>query len=155
MPTSTSGVYTLPQPAFVSGTTISSAAVNGNFADIEAALNGTSNGSTGVARSWGGTSTGTAAALVIAPAITATGYLVGQRYVFLAGITNAAAATLAVSAQVAVPLLGPTGAAIESGVIQAGAPYEVVYTGAAFQVLAGRAAAALSPGFLLFASGII
>lgn len=38
MPRNGSGTYTLPQSAFVSGTTISSAAVNSNFSDIATAV---------------------------------------------------------------------------------------------------------------------
>lgn len=50
MPRSATGVYTLPQAAFVAGTTISSAAVNSNLADIATALTGSLpvNGSTGM-----------------------------------------------------------------------------------------------------------
>lgn len=40
MPRNGSGVYTLPQPAFVAGTVISSAAVNSDLSDIATALTG-------------------------------------------------------------------------------------------------------------------
>ena len=40
MPRNSSGIYTLPQAAFVSGTTISSSAMNSNLSDIASALTG-------------------------------------------------------------------------------------------------------------------
>jgi hypothetical protein len=40
MSRNSAGTYTLPQPAFISGTTISSSAVNSNFSDIATALTG-------------------------------------------------------------------------------------------------------------------
>jgi microcystin-dependent protein len=50
MPRNSSGVYSLPQAPFVSGTVISSSAVNSNFSDIATALTGSlpTNGSTGM-----------------------------------------------------------------------------------------------------------
>lgn len=50
MPRNGNGVYSLPQPPFVSGTVISSSAVNSDFSDIAAALTGSlpTNGSTGM-----------------------------------------------------------------------------------------------------------
>ena len=85
---------------------------------------------------WGGTSGGAANAqtLTLAPIITA--YVAGQRYSFIAGFTNTAAATLNING------VGPksifnaaTGAAIGAGEIVATRAYEVIYDGTQFLLL--------------------
>jgi len=85
---------------------------------------------------YGATSGGSANAqtLTLSPAITA--YAAGQRFSFLAGFTNTAAATLNVNGVAAKNIFNAaTGAAIGAGEIVAGRAYEVLYDGTQFQLL--------------------
>lgn len=85
---------------------------------------------------WGGISGGSANAqtLTLAPAITA--YVAGQRFRFVAGFTNTAAATLNVNGVGAVNIITQsTGVSLPSNYITSGAQYEVVYNGTAFVLL--------------------
>jgi len=85
---------------------------------------------------WGGTSGGAANAqtLTLAPVITA--YAAGQRYSFLAGFTNTAAATLNINGVGAKNIFNTaTGAAIGAGEIVATRAYEVIYDGTQFLLL--------------------
>jgi hypothetical protein len=85
---------------------------------------------------WGGTSGGAANAqtLTLAPIITA--YAAGQRYSFLAGFTNTAAATLNINGVGAKNIFNAaTGAAIGAGEIVATRAYEVIYDGTQFLLL--------------------
>jgi len=85
---------------------------------------------------WGGTSGGAANAqtLTLAPIITA--YAAGQRYSFLAGFTNTAAATLNINGVGAKNIFNTaTGAAIGAGEIVATRAYEVIYDGTQFLLL--------------------
>jgi len=85
---------------------------------------------------WGGTSGGAANAqtLTLAPIITA--YVAGQRYSFIAGFTNTAAATLNINGVGAKNIFNTaTGAAIGAGEIVATRAYEVIYDGTQFLLL--------------------
>lgn len=85
---------------------------------------------------YGATSGGSANAqtLTLSPAITA--YVAGQRFSFLAGFTNTAAATLNVNAVGAKNIFNAaTGAAIGAGELVVGRLYEVLYDGTQFQLL--------------------
>jgi len=85
---------------------------------------------------WGGTSGGAANAqtLTLAPIITA--YVAGQRYSFIAGFTNTAAATLNINGVGAKNIFNvATGAAIGAGEIVATRAYEVIYDGTQFLLL--------------------
>jgi hypothetical protein len=85
---------------------------------------------------WGGTSGGSANAqtLTLTPAITA--YVAGQRFRFVAGFTNTAAATLNVNGVGAVSVvLSTTGGALTSNYIEAGSIYEVLHNGTNFRLL--------------------
>jgi len=85
---------------------------------------------------WGGTSGGTANAqtLTLSPAITA--YAAGQRFRFIAGFTNTAAATLNVNGVGAINIITQsTGVSLPSNYLSIGAQYEVVYNGTAFVLL--------------------
>ncbi|CAB4166714.1 Coiled stalk of trimeric autotransporter adhesin [uncultured Caudovirales phage] len=85
---------------------------------------------------WGGTSGGTANAqtLTLAPIITA--YVAGQRYSFIAGFTNTAAATLNINGVGTKSIFNAaTGAAIGAGEIVATRAYEVLYDGTQFLLL--------------------
>jgi hypothetical protein len=166
MPDNGAGTYSLPQPAFVSATTISSSKVNSDFSDLATAMNArlarngenapTANlpmanfrhtgASDGVARTdyatvgqavsgaltWGGTSTGSANAQAISPSPGIGAYAAGQRFSFLAGFTNSAGWTLAVSGLAATAVLGA---------VTAGQLVEVIYDGTAFRVLTNASAA--------------
>jgi hypothetical protein len=85
---------------------------------------------------WGGTSGGAANAqtLTLAPIITA--YVAGQRYSFIAGFTNTAAATLNINGVGTKSIFNAaTGAAIGAGEIVATRAYEVIYDGTQFLLL--------------------
>lgn len=85
---------------------------------------------------WLGTTGGSANAqtATAAPAITA--YAAGQRFSFLAGFTNTAAATLNVNSVAAKNIFNAaTGAAIGAGEIVATRAYEVIYDGTQFLLL--------------------
>ena len=85
---------------------------------------------------WGGTSGGAANAqtLTLAPIITA--YAAGQRYSFIAGFTNTAAATLNINGVGTKSIFNAaTGAAIGAGEIVATRAYEVIYDGTQFLLL--------------------
>lgn len=85
---------------------------------------------------YGATSGGSANAqtLTLSPAITA--YAAGQRFSFLAGYTNTAAATLNVNGVGAKNIFNAaTGAAIGAGEVVVGRAYEVLYDGTQFQLL--------------------
>lgn len=85
---------------------------------------------------WGGTSGGAANAqtLTLSPVVTA--YAAGQRFSFLAGFTNTAAATLNVNGVGAKNIFNAaTGAAIGAGEIVSGRAYEVIYDGTQFLLL--------------------
>jgi hypothetical protein len=85
---------------------------------------------------WGGTSGGAANAqtLTLAPIITA--YVAGQRYSFIAGFTNTAAATLNINGVGTKSIFNAaTGAAIGAGEIVATRAYEVLYDGTQFLLL--------------------
>lgn len=85
---------------------------------------------------WGGTSGGAANAqtLTLAPVITA--YVTGQRYSFIAGFTNTAAATLNINGVGTKSIFNAaTGAAIGAGEIVATRAYEVLYDGTQFLLL--------------------
>ena len=85
---------------------------------------------------WGGTSGGAANAqtLTLAPIITA--YVTGQRYSFIAGFTNTAAATLNINGVGTRNIFNAaTGAAIGAGEIVATRTYEVLYDGTQFLLL--------------------
>lgn len=85
---------------------------------------------------WGGASGGTANAqtLTLSPPITA--YAAGQRFRFVAGFTNTAAATLNVNGVGAVSVvLSSTGGALTSNYIEAGSIYEVLHNGTNFRLL--------------------
>lgn len=85
---------------------------------------------------WGGTSGGAANAqtLTLSPIVTA--YAAGQRFSFLAGFTNTAAATLNVNGAGAKNIFNAaTGAAIGAGEIVSGRAYEVIYDGTQFLLL--------------------
>lgn len=85
---------------------------------------------------WGGTSGGAANAqtLTLSPIITA--YAAGQRFSFLSGFTNTAAATLNVNGVGAKNIFNAaTGAAIGAGEIVSGRAYEVIYDGTQFLLL--------------------
>ena len=84
---------------------------------------------------WGGTSGGTATAytITLSPAITA--YVAGQRFLFIAGLTNTGAATLNVNGIGAKNIfLQSTNAAAPTGYIRANQICEVVYDGTQFQL---------------------
>lgn len=85
---------------------------------------------------YGATSGGAANAqtLTLSPAITA--YAAGQRFSFLAGFTNTAAATLNVNGVGAKNIFNAaTGAAIGAGEVVSGRAYDVLYDGTQFQLL--------------------
>ena len=85
---------------------------------------------------WGSTSGGSANAqtLTLSPVITA--YAAGQRFSFLAGFTNTAAATLNVNSVGAKDIFNAaTGAAIGAGEVISGRAYEVIYDGTRFLLL--------------------
>lgn len=85
---------------------------------------------------YGATSGGSANAqtLTLSPIVTA--YVAGQRFSFLAGFTNTAAATLNVNGVGAKNIFNAaTGAAIGAGEIVVGRAYEVLYDGTQFQLL--------------------
>jgi len=85
---------------------------------------------------WGGTSGGTANAqtLTLSPAITA--YVAGQRFGFIAGVTNTAATTLNVNGVGAINIItSSTGVSIASNYLTSGRPYEVLYNGTSFELL--------------------
>lgn len=85
---------------------------------------------------WGGTSGGTANAqtLTLTPAITA--YVAGQRFRFIAGFTNTAAATLNVNGVGAVSIvLSTMGGALTNSYLEAGLTYEVLHNGTNFRLL--------------------
>jgi len=85
---------------------------------------------------YGGTSGGAANAqtLTLSPPITA--YVAGQRFSFLAGFTNTAAATLNINGSGAKNIFNAaTGAAIGAREIVSGRAYEVLYDGTQFLLL--------------------
>jgi hypothetical protein len=85
---------------------------------------------------WGGTSGGAANAQTLTLAPTITAYAAGQRYSFLAGFTNTAAATLNINGVGTKNIFNvATGAAIGAGEIVATRAYEVIYDGTQFLLL--------------------
>lgn len=89
--------------------------------------------------SWGGTSTGSADAQVIAPAREPSAYVEGQWFGFKAGYTNTGAATLQVGDLDPVAIR-QNDAALGAGDLTAGQTYQVMYDGSHFQ-LYGQATA--------------
>ena len=85
---------------------------------------------------WGGTSGGAANAQTLTLAPTITAYAAGQRYSFIAGFTNTAAATLNINGVGTKSIFNvATGAAIGAGEIVATRAYEVIYDGTQFLLL--------------------
>ena len=85
---------------------------------------------------WGSTSGGTANAQTLTLSPTVTAYVAGQRFSFLAGFTNTAAATLNVNGAGAKNIFNAaTGVAIGAGEVVSGRAYEVIYDGTQFLLL--------------------
>ena len=85
---------------------------------------------------WGSTSGGSANAQTLTLSPTVTAYVAGQRFSFLAGFTNTAAATLNVNGAGAKNIFNTaTGAAIGAGEVVSGRAYEVIYDGTQFLLL--------------------
>ena len=113
-------------------TGVGAAVATTDYARFDQVISQTQNSTT----TWGGTSGGSANAqtLTLTPAITA--YVAGQRFRFVAGFTNTAAATLNVSGVGAVSVvLSTTGGALTSNYIEAGLTYEVLHNGTNFRLL--------------------
>lgn len=113
-------------------TGVGAAVATTDYARFDQVISQTQNSTT----TWGGTSGGTANAqtLTLTPAITA--YVTGQRFRFLAGVTNTAATTLNVNGVGAVNIITQsTGVSLPSNYLTIGAQYEVVYNGTAFVLL--------------------
>ena len=113
-------------------TGVGAAVATTDYARFDQVISQTQNSTT----TWGGTSGGTANAqtLTLTPAITA--YVAGQRFRFVAGFTNTAAATLNVNGVGAVSVvLSTTGGALTSNYIEAGSTYEVLHNGTNFRLL--------------------
>lgn len=117
MPRNGSGSYSLPQPSFVPGTTISSAAVNSDLTDIAAALTGSisSDGQTPITAPLKGE-----AGNIAAPAWSFNGdgssgmflSAVGEVALSAGGIFGLKATSVAFTATAAVPAAGGTGYAV-------------------------------------------
>ena len=85
---------------------------------------------------WGSTSGGSANAQTLTLSPTVTAYVAGQRFSFLAGFTNTAAATLNVNSVGAKNIFNAaTGAAIGASEVVSGRAYEVIYDGTQFLLL--------------------
>jgi hypothetical protein len=87
---------------------------------------------------WGGTSGGSANAQTLTPSPAATSYAAGDSYTFLAGFTNTAATTMAISGLAAKNIykVGPSGpAALIGGEIKVGGIYAIQYDGTQLQLL--------------------
>jgi hypothetical protein len=113
-------------------TGVGAAVATTDYARFDQVISQTQNSTT----TWGGTSGGAANAqtLTLTPAITA--YVAGQRFRFVAGFTNTAAATLNVNGVGAVSIvLSTTGGALTSNYIEAGLTYEVLHNGTNFRLL--------------------
>lgn len=113
-------------------TGVGAAVATTDYARFDQVISQTQNSTT----TWGGTSGGTANAqtLTLTPAITA--YVAGQRFRFVAGFTNTAAATLNVNGVGAVSVvLSTTGGALTNSYIEAGSIYEVLHNGTNFRLL--------------------
>ena len=113
-------------------TGVGAAVATTDYARFDQVISQTQNSTT----TWGGTSGGTANAqtLTLTPAITA--YAAGQRFRFVAGFTNTAAATLNVNGVGAVSVvLSTTGGALTSNYIEVGLTYEVLHNGTNFRLL--------------------
>ena len=113
-------------------TGVGAAVATTDYARFDQVISQTQNSTT----TWGGTSGGTANAqtLTLTPAITA--YVAGQRFRFVAGFTNTAAATLNVNGVGPINIITQsTGVSLPSNYITSGAQYEVVYNGTAFVLL--------------------
>ena len=113
-------------------TGVGAAVATTDYARFDQVISQTQNSTT----TWGGTSGGSANAqtLTLTPAITA--YVAGQRFRFVAGFTNTAAATLNVNGVGAVSVvLSTTGGALTSNYIEAGSIYEVLHNGTNFRLL--------------------
>jgi hypothetical protein len=82
---------------------------------------------------WAGTTGGTADALTLSPSPAITAYAAGQHFRFIAASNNTGAATAAVSGLTAKAIQNG-GDALVADDIEAGALYEMVYDGAAFQI---------------------
>lgn len=113
-------------------TGVGAAVATTDYARFDQVISQTQNSTT----TWGGTSGGTANAqtLTLSPPITA--YAAGQRFGFVAGSTNTAAATLNVNGAGAINIITQsTGVSLPSNYLSIGAQYEVVYNGTAFVLL--------------------
>lgn len=81
---------------------------------------------------WGGTAGGTPNALTLSPTIPLDAYRAGQRFLFVAGATNTAACTVALSSLATKAIVTQSGGAVPAGLIQTGLLYEIAYDGTNF-----------------------
>lgn len=85
--------------------------------------------------SWGSSAGGTANALTIAPNPPITGYMAGQRFVFVAISANTGAATLAVNGLTAQDIVKEGGVPLIAGDIPALSLITATYSGSAFRIV--------------------
>jgi len=83
---------------------------------------------------WGGTATGTANAILLAPTPAIAAYAAGQAFRFKAPAANTGAATVSINGLAAQAMTRPGGTALSGSEILAGATVEIVYDGAQFQL---------------------
>ena len=83
---------------------------------------------------WGGTATGSANAIALAPTPAITAYAAGQVFRFKAASANTGTATVAISGLAPQALVRPGGTKFSGSEILAGATVEIVYDGAQFQL---------------------
>lgn len=119
-------------------------------ADVRKEVEGLWDRSTCTLTSIGGTANAITATMT--PALLA-GLVAGMRFIFTAASANTGAVTLAINGGSAISVKNHRGDALGSGVIEAGATYEVIYTGTEFRV-AGSSVLTKFNGYTVFtASG--